>query len=81
MHKVDKVDEAYIAKLYRPERWNAMTVSAHGGRIVVHVNGMQTAELIEDPGRKEGRVALQLHGNQDVDIRFKAIEILASEAR
>jgi hypothetical protein len=28
-----------VASWYRPGEWNEMTVSAHGGHIVVHVNG------------------------------------------
>ena len=30
----------------------------------------------DDPGRTEGRFALQVHGGQDVDVFFKDIEIL-----
>jgi hypothetical protein len=31
---------------------------------------------MDDPGRAEGRLALQIHGSQDVDVSFKEIEIL-----
>jgi hypothetical protein len=41
------------------------------------VNGIKSAELTDDPGRTEGRIALQLHGNQDGDVWFKDIEIQA----
>jgi hypothetical protein len=53
-----------------------MTISAHGRRLVVNVNGYRTAELRDDPGRTEGKLALQLHGGQDVEVYFKDIEIL-----
>ena len=64
-----------VKKWYKPNEWNSMTVSAHGGHIAVEVNGYKTAELMDDPGRKEGRIALQLHGGQDVEVWFKEIEI------
>ena len=67
---------ADVKKWFRPQDWNTMTVAAHGRRITVAVNGYQTAELLDDPGRTEGRFALQVHGGQDVDVFFKDIEIL-----
>jgi hypothetical protein len=67
---------ADVKKWFRPQDWNTMTVSAHGKRITVDVNGYQSAELLDDPGRTEGRFALQVHGGQDVDVYFKDIEIL-----
>lgn len=65
-----------VRKWFRPGDWNTLTVSAHEGRIVVHVNGYKTAELLDDPGRREGHLALQLHGGQDCDLFFKDIEWL-----
>ena len=65
-----------VKKYFKPGQWNQMTVSAHGQRIVVHVNGRKTAELKDDPGRLEGHLALQLHGGQDMNVMFKDIEIL-----
>lgn len=66
-----------VARWARREDWNEMTVSARGTRIVVHVNGWKTAELLDDAkGRREGKIALQLHGSQDVLVLFKDIEIL-----
>ena len=65
-----------VAKYFKPGRWNQMTVSARGRRIVVHVNNTKTAELRNDKGRLSGQVALQLHGSQDVEVHFKDIEAL-----
>lgn len=67
-----------VSTWYKPGEWNEMTVSAHGGRLVVHVNGKKSAELMNDPGRKEGRFALQVHGGENVDVWFKDIEINTS---
>lgn len=64
-----------VATWYKPGEWNEMIVTARGGHIVVHVNGRKSAELSNDPGRKAGTFALQLHGGQDVDVWFKDLEI------
>ena len=68
-------DTADVKKWYKPGEWNTMTVRAEGRSVVVHVNGMKTAEIKNDPGRIEGRIALQLHGGQDMNVMFKEIEI------
>jgi len=62
---------------YRKGEWNQLTVSAHGQRITVHINGHQTASLEKDPGRLAGHLALQLHGGQDMHVAYRDIEILA----
>lgn len=64
-----------VATWYKPGEWNDMTVNARGGHIEVYVNGKKSAELMDDPGRKEGHFALQVHGNEHVDVWFKDIEI------
>ena len=53
-----------------------MTVTALGRNVTVHVNGVRSAALVNDPGRTEGRFALQVHGGQDCEVLFKDIEIL-----
>jgi len=68
-----------VATWFKPGEWNEMTVSAHGGHIVVHINGKKSAELPDDPGRREGKLALQLHGSHDGDVWFKDIEIQIDE--
>ena len=70
-----------VKKYHKVGQWNQMTVSAHGRRIVVHVNGRKTAELKNDPGRLEGHLAMQLHGGQEMHVMFKDIEMLATPKR
>ena len=74
VHKPDK-QEVKQAK-YKVGKWSALELSAHGGRIVVKINNRVTCELKDDPGRKEGLIALQLHGGQDMHVEYKDIEIL-----
>jgi len=68
-------DSADVKKWYKPGEWNTMTVSAKDRSVVVHVNGYKTAEIHNDSGRTEGHIALQLHGEQDMLVSFKDIEI------
>jgi hypothetical protein len=60
---------------YKPGKWNTMSVRANGDHIIVHVNGKKTAELFNDPGRKKGHIALQLHGSMDMHVLFKSVRI------
>lgn len=69
-------DAETVATYFKPGEWNDMTVSAHGRRLVFHVNGIKTVDLKDDPGRLTGKLALQVHGNQDVEMWFKEIEVL-----
>ncbi|ACB73637.1 3-keto-disaccharide hydrolase [Opitutus terrae] len=68
-----------VASWFKPGEWNEMTVTAKGGDVVVHVNGYKSAELRNDPGRAEGKLALQVHGGQDVEVWFKDLEIVTPE--
>lgn len=70
-----------VATWFKPQEWNQMTVSAHGRRVVVHVNGRKTAELKNDKGRLKGHLGLQLHGGQEMHVMFRDIEILLSKKK
>lgn len=65
-----------VATWFKPGEWNTMQVSAKGGDIVVEINGKKSAELRDDPGRRDGPFALQVHGGQDVEVWFKDLELL-----
>ncbi|MBI5395624.1 MAG: DUF1080 domain-containing protein [Verrucomicrobia bacterium] len=59
----------------KDDAWNDMTISAHGGDVVVHVNGVQSTELKNDPSRPEGHFALQMHSGCVMHVLFKDIQI------
>lgn len=59
----------------KPNEWNEMIISAHGGNITVKVNGTTTCELKDDPSRPEGHLALQMHAGCVMEVFFKDIEI------
>jgi len=65
-----------VEQFYKPAQWNEMIVRARGSSVTVWVNGTKTAELTGDESmRRRGRFALQLHGNQDVEVRFRDLQI------
>jgi hypothetical protein len=65
-----------VKKWYKPDEWNEMIIVAKGKDVAVYVNGHKTAELKNDPGRTEGHIGLQLHGNMEMDVLFKDVLIL-----
>ena len=60
----------------KADDWNEMTISADGGHVAVHVNGVKSAEIKDDPSRPEGHFALQMHAGCVMEVRFKDIELL-----
>lgn len=64
-----------VKEYFKVHDWNEMMVSAIGQNVTVHVNGNKTAELVDDPGRVEGFIGLQLHGSMEMHVMFKDIEI------
>ena len=73
---VQQPDPGDLRKHYRPGEWTRMVVSAHGPRIVVHVNDWKAVEVRNDTGRTEGFLGLQLHARQDMQVEFRDIELL-----
>ncbi|MAG55984.1 MAG: hypothetical protein CMJ83_06815 [Planctomycetes bacterium] len=61
---------------YKSDRWNQLELHAHAGHIVVKINGKVTSELKNDPGRKDGHLAVQLHGGQAMHVEYKDIQVL-----
>jgi len=70
-----KPDPEAEKKVYKPNDWNEMEISAHGGHIVVKVNGQTTCELKDYQGRTVGHFALQMHSGTVNEVMFKDIEI------
>jgi hypothetical protein len=70
-----KPDTEAEKKVYKANDWNDMTISAHGGHVVVQVNGVTTCELKDYKGRPDGQFALQMHAGTVNLVMFKEIEI------
>ncbi len=73
---VVKPDPAMIEELRaRGGEWLEMRVRAIGGDVDVFVDGVRTASLRDDPGRRVGPLALQLHANMDVEVDFRSVRV------
>jgi hypothetical protein len=70
-----KPDKEAEKKIYKDKDWNEMTISAHGGHVIVKVNGETTCELKDYKGRTVGHFALQMHAGTVNEVMFKDIEI------
>ncbi|MEX2594930.1 MAG: DUF1080 domain-containing protein [Anditalea sp.] len=64
-----------VKKWYKPNEWNEMIIVAKGKDVAVYLNGYKTAELKNDPGRTEGHIGLQLHGDMEMNVIFKDVLI------
>jgi 3-keto-disaccharide hydrolase len=77
-------DKPEAQAAYRNLEWNKVRVEAIGETIKVWVNGIPTANLIDDMTR-EGFIALQVHGigdnkdNEGITIRWKNIRIITDQ--
>ena len=73
---VIKPDPSMIEEMHsRSGEWLEMRVRAVGGDVDVFVDGYPTASLRDDPGRRRGHLALQLHANMDVEVDFRSLRI------
>ena len=73
---LDKLSDEEEKKLVKAGEWNEMKITASGGNVAVYLNGSKTAELKDDPSRREGHFALQMHAGCVMHVMFKDIEIL-----
>ncbi len=67
--------EVHAAAKVTPGQWTTMEVTALGSRYVVKLNGRVVTAINDPDGRKEGRVALQLHGGVDMTVEFRDINL------
>jgi hypothetical protein len=56
---------------YKAGEWADLEVRARGIHYEVFVNGTRITDLVDSAGRREGRLALQLHGDMEMDVAFK----------
>ena len=74
---VSKPDPKLIARTVKPGEWTDLLVTAVGDDITVSLNGVKVTELLADKKcLKEGHIALQLHGGQDMRVQFKDLSIM-----
>lgn len=60
---------------YAANAWTSLEVHAYGTRYKVYVNGVKITDIDDPQGRREGALALQLHGNMEMDVMFKDLRL------
>lgn len=65
--------EVHAKANFKPGEWTKLDVSAIGTHYVVKLNGKTITDIDDPQGRKEGTVALQLHGGMDMTVEFRDI--------
>ncbi|MCB8932376.1 MAG: DUF1080 domain-containing protein [Fimbriimonadaceae bacterium] len=65
--------EVHAKAKFTPGQWTKMEVSAVGSHYTVRLNGATITDIDDPQGRKEGVVALQLHGGMDMTVEFRNI--------
>ncbi|MHB8902022.1 MAG: 3-keto-disaccharide hydrolase [Thermoguttaceae bacterium] len=70
-----------VAKYFKLDQWNEMEITAQGGDVTVKVNGVQSAQLKNDPSRRSGRLAMQMHAGNEMLVMFKDIQIKTAEPK
>jgi hypothetical protein len=67
-----------IVKAIKKEDWNDYVIIAKGNHLIHKIDGLQTAEVIDnqkDKAKSSGILALQLHAGPPMKVQFKDIEI------
>lgn len=67
-----------IKKSIKKEDWNDYVVIAKGNHLIHKINGLQTAEVIDNQtgkAKEKGILALQLHAGPPMTVQFKDIKI------
>ncbi len=73
---VYKPDATRHAKTkFKPGEWTKMDVSAIGSHYMVKLNGVMVTDIDDTEGRREGSIALQLHGGMDMTVEFRNIRV------
>lgn len=72
-----KADEAAVKRAVKPGEWNRYEVRCEGRRIVLKINGVQTADYTEADATipQWGRIGLQVHGGGVTEASYRAITI------
>ncbi|MCM8538565.1 MAG: DUF1080 domain-containing protein [Lentisphaeraceae bacterium] len=65
-----------VKELLKPRDWNSMKIKAVGPVYTIWLNGKQVNEYTSTTAIEKGPIGLQLHGNRNMEIHFKDIELI-----
>jgi len=77
-----EADDAKLKSVLKPEDWNDLVIRCEGPRIQIWVNGLATIDYAEADADipRRGRLALQIHGGEPAEARYKNIRIKVLES-
>jgi hypothetical protein len=78
--RIAPADASASKSAFHSGKWNELTLSAHGKRVVIHLNNKQILDLADGTSTDKGAFALTLDGGAESRIEFKEIAILSNEA-
>lgn len=67
--------ELHATTGFKPGEWTRLEVSAIGSHVITKLNGKVVTDIQDPEGRKEGCLALQLHGDMDMTVEFRDIRL------
>lgn len=67
--------ELHAKTRFKPGEWADMVVKAVGTRYTVDLNSFRVTDIDDKAGRREGVIALQLHGGMDMRVEFKDMHL------
>ena len=71
-------DQAIINQVYKPEKWNRMTIRAQGNRLEYWINGIKIMDYQDhDPeASSEGVIGFQIHDGSVMKVEYRNIRVL-----
>ena len=70
-------DQAVITQVYKPGKWNRMTIRAYGNRLEYWINGIKIMDYLDHDPKAflEGVIGLQLHDGSAMRVEFRNIRV------
>jgi hypothetical protein len=74
-------DQTIINQVYKPEKWNRMTIRARGNRLEYWINGIKLVDYLDhDPkASREGVLGFQIHDGSVMKVEYRNIRVLPLE--
>lgn len=69
-------NDELVGKVRKTDDWNTIATIANGDRLIDMINGFTTFDIIDEKCEKTGKLGLQLHGNDDVEMWFKDFQVI-----
>ncbi len=71
-------DQTIINQVYKPEKWNRLTICARGNRLEYWINGIKVLDYLDhDPkASREGVIGFQIHDGSIMKVEYRNIRLL-----